>query len=221
MHAARKPALFSVNGPDNVGKTTQIGKLTETVSGLEVLGAVHEHNRPAWDAVTGPGFADWWFAHSTTEELTRLLLASHARRIAAHDPERLGVLDRGHPMLVATAAATCALKDKLTVTEALDAVAAITRGESEPPAEFTVLLLASEQPEAALRIAVAREPGLWTSPYPAYQQTLLEVLKHQVDGGLYNTVIVCGEKGIGEVHTELLYSLTAAGLVGDAEGVCS
>lgn len=218
MHAARKPALLSVNGPDNVGKTTQIRKLSEVVSGLQVLGAVHEYNRPAWDAVTGLGFADWWFAGSTTEELTRLLLASHARRVAAHDPALLSVLDRGYPMLLATAAATCAIKDKLTVVEALGAVATYAQCEPEPPTEFKVLLLASEQSAAAMQIATVRNPEPWTSPYPEYQQALLEALRHQVDDGLYNAVIVCGEKDIDEVHTELLSSLIAAGLVGAGEG---
>lgn len=122
MHTAQ-PDFVSLNGPDNVGKTTQLRLLAQRRPGFHPLGAIHEHDRELWARVAADDYARWWFETSTTVELTEMLLASHTKRATAREESRTGLLDRGWPMLLAVAAATCAVKDGLT---------AATRGSGRP-----------------------------------------------------------------------------------------
>ncbi|MGW6904813.1 hypothetical protein [Streptomyces sp. NPDC054940] len=116
-----------------------------------------------------------WFQTSTTVELTKMVLASHAKRAAAREEPSIGLLDRGLPMLLAVAATTCAVKDGLTVQRAMDTVTVIA-GPHSVPLEASVLLLTSLDSERSYAITSAREGRHWTGVYPAYQRTLQAVL---------------------------------------------
>lgn len=80
------PDAVSLNGPDNVGKTTQLRRLAEHWSGFQPLGVVHEHDPEPW---VRAAYATWWFETSTTLELTEMLLADHAKRAAAREAGRI------------------------------------------------------------------------------------------------------------------------------------
>ncbi|MFF5128881.1 hypothetical protein ACFY41_18385 [Streptomyces syringium] len=134
----RAPDFVSLNSPDNVGKTTHLVRLAERWNGLQPLGAVHEHDPEPWARVAAGDYARWWFETSTTVELTELLLAGHAKRAAARESGRTGLLDRCLPMLLAVATATCVVKDGLTVGEAFRTVAGIVRPFTPPRSGTTV-----------------------------------------------------------------------------------
>lgn len=195
--------FVSLNGPDNVGKTTHLVRLAERWDGFQPLGAVHEHDPEPWARVATGDYARWWFETSTTVELTEMLLVGHAKRAAAREDGRTGLLDRGLPMLLAVAAATCVVKDGLTVGEAFKTVAGIAGSRAEA-SETSILLLPSLDAERSYAITSAREDRLWTGIYPAYQKTLHAVLLHQADHGAYTAVVDCEGRSLDEVHGNVL-----------------
>lgn len=209
MHAARNPVFVSLNGPDNVGKTTAITLLTRGEERLQALGSVHEHDPAPWSAVSTEDYAGWWFERSSTTELTGMLLASHARRAQARAACRIGLLDRGYPMLLAVAAATCAVKDGLGTDEAIERVDQIAATYSCAP-EHAVLLRPALDVEQALAITRARDPRAWTNPYPAYQRLLFAVLQRQAEAGIYRLVVDCEGKDPEAVYREINGSLAEA-----------
>ncbi|MFB7761511.1 hypothetical protein ACWD33_05415 [Streptomyces xiamenensis] len=195
--------FVSLNGPDNVGKTTHLVRLAERWGSFQPLGAVHEHDPEPWARVASADYARWWFETSTTVELTEMLLAGHARRAAARETGRTGLLDRGLPMLLAVAAATCVVKDGLTVSEAFKTVTGIA-GARAATAETSILLLPSSDAERSYAITSAREGRPWTGIYPDYQKTLHAVLLRQVDHGVFTAVVDCENRSLDAVHSDVL-----------------
>lgn len=102
--------FLSLNGPDNVGKTTQLRLFGARSPSIQLLGSAHEHDAASWERVASEDYAAWWFEHSTTAELTALLLPSAKKQAAALEPGCVGLLDRGMPMLIAVSAATASVK---------------------------------------------------------------------------------------------------------------
>ncbi|MCF3143518.1 hypothetical protein [Streptomyces platensis] len=197
------PDFVSLNGPDNVGKTTQLMRLAERWDGFQPLGAVHEHDPEPWARVTADDYARWWFETSTTVELTEMLLAGHAKRAAARKAGSTGLLDRGLPMLLAVATATCVVKDGLTVGEASKTVTGIAGSRAGAP-ETSLLLLPSLDAERSYALTSAREGRPWTGIYPAYQKALHAVLLRQADHGTYTAVVDCEGRSVDEVHAQVL-----------------
>ncbi|MFJ6939167.1 hypothetical protein [Streptomyces sp. NPDC101132] len=200
---AQVPDFVSLNGPDNVGKTTHLVRLAERWDGFQPLGAVHEHDPEPWARVAAGDYARWWFETSTTVELTEMLLVGHAKRAAAREAGRTGLLDRGLPMLLAVATATCVVKDGLTVGEAFKTVTGIS-GSRATAAETAILLLPSLDAERSYAITSAREGSPWTGIYPAYQKTLHTVLLHQADHGSYTAVVDCEDRSLDDIHADVL-----------------
>lgn len=195
--------FLSLNGPDNAGKTTQIRLLAEARPGIQVLGSAHEHAPDLWSVVPEDS-ATWWFETSTTAELTNLLLESHQLRTEARKPGGLAVIDRGHPMLLATSIATSVIKDDISIDEARDAVLDVVRSAAEPAAEFALLLLISRDVEQSLAVSQERDPSPWSSRYLRYQRTLHEVLMQQVDDGTYDQVIEWDTRTRAQIQAEVL-----------------
>ncbi|GGP41126.1 hypothetical protein [Streptomyces sindenensis] len=208
----RAPDFVSLNGPDNVGKTTHLVRLAGQWDSFQSLGAVHEHDPEPWARVAVDGYARWWFETSTTVELTEMLLAGHAKRAAAREGGRTGLLDRGLPMLLAVAAATCVVKDGLTVGEAFKTVTGITGSRAATP-ETSILLLPSSDAERSYAITSAREGRPWTGIYPEYQKTLHAVLLHQVDHGAFTAVVDCEGRSLDAVHSDVLDCLGLSRLI--------
>jgi thymidylate kinase len=200
--------FISLNGPDNAGKTTQLRLLAQRDPEFQMLGSVHEHDPEPWARVAGTDYNRWWFETSTTVELTAMLISSHARRAAARDEHRVGLLDRGLPMLLATAAATAMVKDGLDAATALHTVGAIAASLATPP-EFAVLLLPCQDAERSVAITQAREGRPWTGIYPNYQRRLHQVLVHQADQGVYDAVVVCEDRSPGDIHHDVLHTLAS------------
>ncbi|WP_326597887.1 hypothetical protein [Streptomyces sp. NBC_01803] len=201
------PEYISLNGPDNVGKTTQLRRLAEMSPRFQPLGSVHEHDSETWHRVAGEGYARWWFETSTTAELTRMLISGHTKRATAKAVGRAGLLDRGRPMLLAVAAATCALKDGLTVPAALDRVTVLA--EQPSPDETSVLLLPSRDPDRSYAITSARENRPWTGVYPAYQRLLHQVLLLQAERGTYPVVVLCEGRSAADIHAAVAGHLSS------------
>jgi hypothetical protein len=168
-------AFLSLNGPDNAGKTTQFRLLSEARPALQFLGSAHEHAPHLW-RVPPKDSARWWFETSTTAELTYALLESHRLRAEARTQETVAVVDRGHAMLVATAIATCIVKERVSVDDARAAVLKVQGTLPEAPPEHSLLLLISRDIDESIAVSQERDPVTWDSRYLLYQRTLHDVL---------------------------------------------
>jgi hypothetical protein len=205
------PRTVSLGGADNVGKTTALEWLAIAAPGSQLVGSIDRWH-PGWAAVAGKTFANWWFAESTTAEHVELVLASHqARRVASGT---LAWEDRGEPMLLATCAATCVVKDGLAADDALDVVTTLARPHAaEPREELHILLRHTDRgPESEAALALARDPyppGTW---YAAYQRALAEILDLQTANGDYDAVLVRGDSSVLDVQRQLRAVLAEHGV---------
>lgn len=189
------PRAVSLNGADNVGKTTALDWLAIATPGSQLVGSIDRWH-PGWAAVAGENFATWWFAESSTAEHVDLVAASHQARRAGSGPTAWE--DRGEPMLLATCAATCVIKDGLAPDEALATVTALAQPwTAEPREELHILLRHTERgPVAEAELALARDPhppGAW---YTAYQRALAQILDLQTAAGAYDAVVIRGDSGV-------------------------
>ena len=200
--------FVSLNGPDNAGKTTQIRLLSEAKPSLQMLGSVHEHATELWGAMPADS-STWWFETSSTIELTRLLLDSHRLRAQARRPGSIAVVDRGHPMLIATAVATCVVKDDVSIDDARALVSSIQTFAEAPSPEFALLLLVSRDVERSLAISERRDSAPWNARYLRYQRVLHEVLMQQAERGVYDQIIEWGTRPRAEIHRDVLNAVDA------------
>lgn len=196
--------FLSLNGPDNVGKTTQLRLLAACMPTFQMLGSVHEHDPEPWAAVARDDYSRWWFRTSSTAELTRMLLSSHAKRVRARAAGHTGLLDRGRPMLEAVAAATYAVKQGENRADMALAEVEHIAAEYVSPPEHSILLIPSLDPDRSYAICETREGRQWTDEYPAYQRNLHRILLRQAEKGTYVAVVDCERRTIDEVHAEVL-----------------
>ncbi|WP_017600655.1 hypothetical protein [Nocardiopsis lucentensis] len=204
--------FVSLNGPDNSGKSTQVRMLAESWDGFCDLGPVHRHDPAAWSRVAGPGFGTWWFTTSTTEELTHLLFSSHEARSRARPPDRIGLLDRGWHMLLATAIATCAVKESRSIESAWSRVLALVGAEVPHPAEIPILLVPSLDAECSIAVAQQREGRPWTGVYLDYQRHLHRVLLRMARQGVFAEVVSGPSHDIDATHALVRRTLIAHGV---------
>jgi hypothetical protein len=196
------PRAVSLNGADNVGKTTALDWLAIAAPSSQLAGSIDRWH-PGWAAVAGENFATWWFTESSTAEHVELVMASHQARRAGSGP--MAWEDRGKPMLLATCAATCVVKDGLAPADALATVTALARTwVAEPREELHILLRHTDHgPVAEAELALDRDqhpPGTW---YAAYQRALAEILDMQTAAGAYDAIVVRGDSCVLDVQRQL------------------
>lgn len=201
--------FVSLNGPDNSGKSTQVRMLAESWDGFCDLGPVHRHDPVSWSRVSGTGFSTWWFATSTTEKLTHLLFSSHEARSRARPPDRIGLLDRGWHMLLATAIATCTVKESCSIESAWSRILALVGTDVPRSAEIPVLLMPSLDTERSIAVAQQREGHPWTGVYLDYQRYLHHVLLRMACQGVFAEVVSGPSHGIDATHALVHRTLTA------------
>jgi hypothetical protein len=201
----------SLNGVDNVGKSTQAAWLRRGIPGVHAVGTVDGWDT-RWQEVAAGDFAQWWFAASSTAEHVRLMLGSHrARRSGSRD---LALEDRGLPMLRAACAATAAVKEGIPVAEALRLVNHIAASlpAAPPRREVHVLLRRSDDPGREAREALLREPRPAGERYAAYQHALAEIISMQAERGEYDAVLEIGDASILDVQRQLRTRLAGFGV---------
>lgn len=207
------PLTISLNGVDNIGKTTQLRWLERSCPAAHRVGSIDAwHSR--WAELASGDFARWWFETSSTAEHVGLVMNSHvARRRASMS---LALEDRGHPMLRAACAATAAIKDDLPPAEALRKVERLAADVDVPPRrEVHVLFRHGSDPALEAGYALAREPQERDARYSAYQQALAEILHMQAEEGTYDIVMAVADQPILDVHRQLREQLGWAGVAID------
>jgi hypothetical protein len=202
---------ISLNGVDNVGKTTQLAWLRRGIPGAHLVGSIDAWDS-RWQEVASGDFAHWWFVSSTTAEHVGLVLSSHVARRAASGP--IALEDRGLPMLRATCAATAVLKDGLEPAKALHLVdhLAPELPALTPRREVHVLLRRSDNPAREADKALRREAKPIDERYAAYQLALAQILSLQVERGDYHAVLDVGDVPILDVQRQVRASLAQTGV---------
>jgi hypothetical protein len=206
-----EPVSISLNGVDNVGKSTQGAWLHRGIPGVHAVGTVDAWDS-RWQEVAAGDFARWWFADSSTAEHVRLMLGSHYARRSGSG--RLALEDRGLPMLRAACAATAAVKEGIPVAEALRLVDRIAADlpAAQRRREVHVLLRRSDDPIHEAREALLRERRPTGERYAAYQRALAEITAVQAERGEYDAVLDIGDAPILDVQRQLRTRLAAFGL---------
>lgn len=202
---------MSVNGLDNIGKTTQLSWLHRGVPGAHLAGTVDAWDS-RWQEVAAGDFAHWWFAGSATAEHVALVLGSHAARRAGSGP--LALEDRGLPMLRAVCAATAAVKEGIPPSGAMRLVDRVTAGvpAAAPRRELHVLLRRSADPVREADEALRREPAPPGTRYAAYQHALAGILVSQAAAGEYDIVLDVGDDPVLDVQRRIRACLAGHGI---------
>lgn len=203
-------SVLSLNGLDNVGKTSQLRWLSRALAGATLTGAIDRWDS-RWQVVAQTDFAKWWFEESSTGEHVGLVLDSYLARLAGSGTITLE--DRGLPMLTAACAATAAVKDRISTESALALVDQMIKVRGLPKqAGIHVLLRHSTEPTEDARLALAREPRPISGWYAEYQNHLAEIVSVQEQRGDYHVTIVRGDRPILAVQSELRTCLRDLGL---------
>jgi len=199
----------SLNGVDNIGKTTQLGWLHRGLPGSQSVGAIDRwHER--WRELAAGDFATWWFESSTTSEHVELVMASHRARRGQSG--LLALEDRGLPMLRAACAATAVVKDGLVPEDALRRIDVMFEDMIAPRRELHVLLRRSNDPATEADAALHRERAPVGPRYARYQHALTEIIQRQVIEGAYDIVLDVDEVPILDVQRRLRDALAIQGL---------
>lgn len=205
------PVSVSLNGVDNVGKTTQLAWLRHGSSGAHLVGSVDAWDS-RWREVAAGDFGHWWFVGSTTAEHVGLVLRSHLARRAGSG--WLALEDRGLPMLQATCAATAVIKDGLSPMEALRLVDLVAADlpVRDHRREVHVLLRRCDDPAREATEALRRELSPVNERYSIYQHALAEILSLQAERGEYDAVLDIGDEPILDVQRQLRTRLAELGV---------
>lgn len=211
--ASPLPVSVSLNGADNVGKTAHVRWLASAWPDATVMGKV-DRWADGWRTARTGDFTYWWFQGSSTEEHVGLIMASHAAR-RWQSPE-LALEDRGFPMLLASCAATAAVKDGCSPETALRRVTALASRYPAPYRREVHVLVRHVGVSRASRIeaeaALRRETRALSRWYRPYQRALARILDMQIADGRYDVVIVRGRRRLLEVHADLRAALRQHGL---------
>lgn len=210
MNRPPRAVAVSLNGVDNVGKTTQLHWLARGIPGAELVGSIDRWDR-RWQGLAAGDFAAWWFQTSTTAEHVGLMMRSHAAR--RRGSGTMALEDRGLPMLRAACAATAMVKERLSAEQALAVVDGLVADlpAADGRQEVHLLLLRCTAPEAEAAAALDRERQP-TRLYRAYQRALAEIVHLQATQGAYHTVLTVGDLPIVDVQQMLRTYLNEAGI---------
>ncbi|MFF4711168.1 hypothetical protein ACFY2V_07125 [Streptomyces eurythermus] len=114
------PVSVAFSGPDNTGKTKQIGILARRMGPAAISAGPLDHYDPRWAAIKAGGMARWWFETGPVEEVADVLATSYLERSRHPFSAPVRLLDRGIPMLEASVAATVAVREDLGAEQAAD-----------------------------------------------------------------------------------------------------
>lgn len=206
-----KPVSVSLNGVDNVGKSTQAAWLRRGILGAHAVGTIDAWD-PRWRQVAAGDFAQWWFADSSTAEHVALVLAGHRARRSGSG--HLALEDRGLPMLRAACAATAVIKEGISAGEALGLVERIAASlpAAESRREVHVLLRRADNPAEEARKALLRERRPADERYAAYQRALAQIVAVQAERGQYDAVLEIGDAPVLDVQRRLRTRLASFGI---------
>ncbi|MEU2670074.1 nucleotidyltransferase domain-containing protein [Streptomyces sp. NPDC007164] len=201
------PVSVAISGPDNTGKTKQIGILARRMGPAATSAGPLDHYDPRWTAIKADGMARWWFETGPVEEVADVLAASYLERSRHPFSAPVRLLDRGIPMLEASVAATVAVREDLCAAQAADRARLLlapyeTDLRAAEESEHALVLLHCDDPKEGTRRSLAHEVTV-TDIYAAYQRHLHEQINRLVDDGRFPMVIRIGDRPTIAVQDEV------------------
>ncbi|MFF3359133.1 nucleotidyltransferase domain-containing protein [Streptomyces sp. NPDC002917] len=201
------PVSVAFSGPDNTGKTKQIGILARRMGSAATSAGGLDHYDQRWAAIKADGMGRWWFDTGPVQEVADLLAVSYLERSRHPFSAPVRFLDRGIPMLEASVAATVAVRENLTAAQAAArARSLLTPYEADLRAaedgERALLLLHCEDIEEGTRRSLSHEATV-TSVYAAYQRHLHEQISRLSAEGRFGMTIQIGDRPTVTIQDEV------------------
>lgn len=201
------PVSVAFSGPDNTGKTKQIGILARRMGPAATSAGPLDHYDPRWAAIKAGGMARWWFETGPVEEVADVLATSYLARSRHPFSAPARLLDRGIPMLEASVAATVAVREDLGAEQAADRARLLlapyeTDLRAAEEDEHALVLLHCDDPEEGTRRSLAHEATV-TGTYAAYQRHLHEQVNRLVDDGRFPMAIRIGDRSTVTIQDEV------------------
>ncbi|WP_416875490.1 nucleotidyltransferase domain-containing protein [Kitasatospora sp. SC0581] len=202
-----RPVTIAISGPDNVGKTKQIGILARRLgSAAHATGRLDDYDT-RWDGIKATGMGAWWFERGPIEEVADVLVSSYLERSRRPAAAPVRLMDRGIPMLEASLAATVAVRERLRPDGAadrarklLDAYAADVRAAEA--AEHGIVLLHDDDPVIGTSRSLSHERHV-TPTYADYQRHLHLQMHRLIAEGRWAETTVVGEHRVMAVQDEI------------------
>ncbi len=202
------PYTVSLNGADNVGKTTQIELLPSHYT-LSKVGGLHDNDKKIGEMHQRQLLQDWWW-ESSNEEFTCSIFGALGRRYwdsIACEHSVITVFDRGAAMFEAVVVAVIAIKSSDRDLNKARTVfnTILEKNHLQVPKErLAILLRHGDSLEESLQITMSRESNPVDEKYRLYQLLLQSELERQERSGVYQHVIkVEATSSIGEVQDML------------------
>ena len=190
------PLTISLNGADNVGKTTQIGLLPRNYS-VSLVGSLHDCDQKMGQMVKNGRLSEWWWSCSD-EEFVCTIYGALARRYwnsLANEQTAIAVYDRGTAMFEAVTVAVLAVKnDGNDLKEARAKLERIIQQHHlhVPREQLAILLKHGRDLEESVKITLEREQKPTDERYHLYQMLLQTELQYQEDNQVYQYTVVAG-----------------------------
>ncbi|KAI4281505.1 MAG: hypothetical protein L6R38_003631 [Xanthoria sp. 2 TBL-2021] len=199
----------SLNGPDNVGKTTQIDLLPSSFT-IGKVGGLHKTDNTKIGELHRQGLLRQWWWESSNEEFIRFIVGALARRHLDSMTDTLNqviLFDRGAAMFEAVVVAVIATKSlDHNLDNARAAFQAILNENhlQLPRERLAILLTHGGSLDGSLKITLNREEGILDERYKLYQFLLQTEMQRQERSGVYQHVIkIHTTSSIGIVQDEL------------------
>ncbi|WP_328954658.1 nucleotidyltransferase domain-containing protein [Kitasatospora purpeofusca] len=202
-----RPVTIAFSGPDNVGKTKQIGILARRLGPAgHATGPLDDYD-PRWDGIRAMGMGAWWFERGPVEEVADVLARSYLERSRRPATAPVRLMDRGIPMLEASLAATVAVRERLSPGEAADRARKLLDPyaadvQAAEATEYGIVLLHDEDPVIGTSRSLSHERHV-TPAYADYQRHLHLQMHRLVAEDRWAETVVIGERRVVAVQDEI------------------
>ena len=198
------PLTVSLNGADNVGKSTQIGLLPHHYS-ISVVGSLHDCDQKIGQMVKAGNMDKWWWSCSD-EDFVCTIFGALGRRYwnsLINEQTAIAVYDRGTAMFEAVSVAVLAVKSE--GNDLKEARAKLDRILQQqclhvPREKLAILLKHGANLGESVEITLKREHKPTNERYRRYQTLLQTEIQFQEENGVYQHIIVAGEP---DTHREV------------------
>ncbi|WP_406476340.1 nucleotidyltransferase domain-containing protein [Streptomyces platensis] len=203
----RLPVSVAFSGPDNTGKTKQIGILARRMSASATSAGPLDHYDRRWAAIKADGMSRWWFETGPVQEVCDVLATSYLERSRRPFSAPVRLLDRGIPMLEASVAATVAVRENLAASQAADRARCLLAPyeaglRTAEAGECALLLLHCEDADEGTRRSLSHEASV-TDIYAAYQRVLHEQINRLTAEGRFAMTMRIGDRPTVTVQDEV------------------
>ena len=202
------PITISLNGPDNIGKTTQLELFPRSFSTIRV-GGLHDCDTRIGQMLRDGSLNDWWWSSSEEDFVCTIYTAleQRYRDTKANESANFALFDRGKAMFDAVTAAVFATKSRDgQLHEARirrDSIVHQHRLHT-PDEDIVILLKYGKGLEESVNISLERETKTVDDRYRRYQTFLQRELQYQEELGVYqHTISVDGIDSHRAVQDEI------------------